>query len=195
MELINTFPENLKSLNELCRHIIMQTSVGRQMSKAIENYPNLFEDRVIDTTLDADIFLKLYQISLNNPKMSFLLYRIVDILHENSCSNEVLQLLTSYPDVHFRERFVIALSHKKMPVEMLKKLCETNICFECFFELIILQYANDEFSKEDLKNSIAQFLNSPFKEMWPDLVFELKKIETNRDKITLVSHIYCNKID
>ena len=73
---------------------------------------------------------------------------------------------------------LISLSHKHLPVHMLRKLCETNICFECYFELAISIYQNDTTSSDDVQDVIDDFLKSPFSGMIKELIIEMNALNS-----------------
>lgn len=72
------------------------------------------------------------------------------------------------------DRVIISLAHKKLTVSQLTVLCEKNIAFECFFELISIVYESSSYSAEQFQKALDDFKTCLYQDMQSELLEELK---------------------
>lgn len=78
-----------------------------------------------------------------------------------------------HPNEDTRQQLIINLSHKRLTEVQLRILCDEQPAFECFFELAILYYAENEHSLENLAAFVDEFARSKYSYLLPELISEL----------------------
>ncbi len=104
---------------------------------------------------------------------------ILDCMQSQSITEEVFSAILDYDYPIIRVRMIVSLAHKSLPYEMVKALCQTEVCFEPFFELVCQSYTDGEFTEYDFREAVNYFIESPFHEMLPDLFQELQELESS----------------
>ena len=134
----------------------------------------------IENNFTGGISEQIFYTFINKSENIFLLRSvlpfIVDCVTDESITDKIFSLLFSYEHDKTKEKILISLAHKHLPVHMLKKLCETNRHFESYFELVITIYKDNVTSADDIKEVIDFFLKSPFSGMIKELISEMNAL-------------------
>ena len=183
MELIHIFPNGLE---ELCLLLLKSRFARFCFFIKYKNKTDIIEEH-FEGIISERIFLKYISYSVDKLFLRTFLSSFVDAMESSFITDEIFTALFNYPKEQNREQIIISLSHKALSKQQLKKLCETNQCFECYFEYVISVYLSEITTKEDVREAIAMFLASPFAKLKSDLQNELKTIEcTNPAKKALL---------
>ena len=173
-------------LENLCVELTSNIAKQWQVYRKCKKNPDWIENNFIGE-ISEPIFCCFISKSNKNFLLRSILPYIVDCVIDESITDKIFSLLFSYEHDRMKEQMLISLAHKHLPVHMLKKLCETNKCFECYFELIIRIYKEDSTSADDVKEVMEYFLKSPFSEMIKELLSEMNALNvTNVSKKRLL---------
>ena len=183
----NTFQ---RTADVFCARIIDDKSFRLKVYNIVQHDRDYIKDN-FSGRLSEVLLIKLIIRSYFDQKIREMLPLVVDSISNDSISNAVFKKLRLYKWRKTREDVVVALCHKKLPVNMLKELCRLNKCFECYFELAIEIYSNELHTVAELQEVMCMFLESPFAEMLPELLREMESYKMNdKDKNTLIQMLW-----
>jgi len=192
MESISIFEEPFdRFLNKLVESPILRIRTIILVKKDPDWISNYFNGKVSGETVCALIM---------KSRKSYLLRRlmplVLDCIQSQSITEDVFSAILKYDHPVVRERMIISLAHKSLPYEMIKTLCQTDVCFEPFFELVCQTYTDSAFTKCDFRKAVNYFMESPFHEMLPDLYQELQELESSdSQKIEELKRMVIRRMD
>lgn len=162
-----------KPIESLCDKILSGDSFIKIINEKFNADRNFLEDNY-KGHITEEKFKRIISMSIKNTRLRQLLPSIVDCVSDDSITEDIFDMLYMYQHRRTREDFIISLCHKKLPINMLRILCRTNLCFECYFELAIRIYQSDEFTADDFKTVLHLFFESPYSAMEEELICEIK---------------------
>lgn len=168
---------SLRRIEDLCIELMSNIIKQWQVYKKCKRIPDWIEDNYIGG-ISESVFICVINKSKNNFMLRSVLPFIVSCVTDESITDKIFSLLFYYGHHRTKDQVLIALSHKHLPVHLLRKLCETNRCFECYFELAISIYQNDATSAGDVQEVMDYFLRSPYAEMIKELLSEMNALST-----------------
>ena len=174
-----------QQINEFCVQLLSSDDYKKRVYETLIDDPDHIENNYAGH-LSESVFSELILKGNRDNIICETLPLIVDCVSDDSITEDVFELLISFKKKSTRTRLIVSLSHKKLNALMLKKLCLTNTCFECFFELIILMYTDSNYTPDDLHNSIELFLKSPFSDLKKPLFEELQSVKSDDKRKTNV---------
>ena len=169
MESIDILKNNIC---DLCERILEDQEYLEQLCGMLEHDPDAIEKRY-SGKLMPEILDRLVRLSYTNSLVQIALVPIVDILEANDITHDAFKLLMSHPKNKVKKAICVSLSHKKLPIGFLRCLCETNYCFECYFEYVLSIYSSSEYGADEFDEALDFFSKSSFSGMWDELQDEL----------------------
>lgn len=184
----NSFQSD-STINSICIHSINSKSYRKKLYKKLQSDWNYLESHYKQVAISSNILSDFLDLSIHDRYAAEILCQIVEIAEPSSFSNCIFQKIINHPDEAIRNRCIVSLSHQQLPKEFLKDLCATNLCFECYFSLILLAYTDSSISVAELNDAISSFDNSPYSDMWTELIAEIKLVTAScEEKHCLVSN-------
>ncbi len=185
-------PFSRQPIENLCSALLNHKIGFQQVRKKSKSNPDWIGEEYVSGDLPEKMLVDIVSESQRNSSIRSVLPQILECISENSITQNVFDLLISYPASRVKENILVELCHKKLPVNMLKTLCSFNCCFECYFELIIALYVDQSYSYTDFQNGIVMFLQSPFQDYLESLLDELKTYHASDDKKNNILSALCN---
>ena len=180
-------------INNLCNTLMSNRLVRFQTLIRLKNDPNFIEEHFLGI-VSEDCLLRFIQKCRKVRSLQRILPSIMDCVNDDCITDEIVSQALSYKNEKTKEGIIIALSHKHLSTDMLRRLCKTNICFECYFELAIAAYMDTKASAYDVKEAIDFLIKSPFSGMISNLIDEMRTIQisdiSKRDMLKTYAQMY-----
>ena len=175
MLLLHFFQKNT-DLSLLCNRILKNYLFAFKYSLILKNNPDWFTQNSTGSILET-VLLDFIDASYDNSSIKKILTPLIDAVQPKCISDKVFKKIMNYPDLSTRELLITCMAHKKLTEVQLIHLCNTGSEFECFFELSLLYYKDDNYSFNQFVEFIDKFKNSTFGYMYNELLDELLHCE------------------
>ena len=150
---------------------ILDGGAQSEYGKRMRHSPDWLEEHA-DGTLDPGRLLALLHRFGEIGNFTEILRQFIECAAPSTISDEVFDALIAFPRRQ-RETWIVSLAHKQLSAEQLWALCRTNVTFECYFTLAIMQYSRSDFDYDAFKRTLTAFSESPFAPQLPELLSEL----------------------
>ncbi len=168
-----------KSLNELCEQYCKCIVFAFWINACLRKDPDWLCKNTNSNDIKEETFLQLIERSSSIIIGWSFTEAVVNIVDESCITDAVFNELLMISNRDAYEYVCIALSHKHLSESMLIKLCETQLCNECFFELASLCYTDPNISGASFIDSINRFLEGNFYEDYTYLLQELDNLKAS----------------
>ena len=170
MELKNGFSDKLLDIGIIATAILREGKQSKYF-RAMLRSPDWLEDHAVGE-LEPGGLLALLNRFGEASGYAEILRQFVECAASTTISDEVFGALMQFP-LRQRETWIVSLAHKQLSAKQLWILCQTNVTFECYFTLAIMQYSCSGFDSSALERTLTAFSKSPFGLQLPELLSEL----------------------
>ena len=105
----------------------------------------------VDGILQSDILEDFICYSIHHSYIRKFLPNVFNFCDCSSVTPEVFDKIKRFPNKKIRKNIFIVLAHRRLSFYQLSYICNQNICFEAFAQLLDIYLINDCFSSYDLK--------------------------------------------
>lgn len=163
----------LTDLAALSRQVLSSDRALEQLYGLFTNNGNILEDHAAQRHIPSGLLRTFFDRVVDFDKYIDLFIAFLDLSDDSSITADLFDYILACNDPYLCSRCVVSFSHKNLPVALLVRLCKTNMSFESYFELILKVYQDTSYSVEDLSQYLLMFYDSPYRNMWPELVREV----------------------
>lgn len=184
---LSIFSKRSIDVNELCKDVIKSNVYSFAVNVFLKLYPDWAETKLVGE-IDNDLLINLIELSSNNQKYNRIVYSIIDTKLSEHIPDDLFDRIVNFHDYETRLKLIISLSHKSLSEKQLIYLCNTEIAFECFFELAALYYTDSSFPDSTLLYFLNNFKSTKYSEMYKELLLELhnRYLASDKRKETIV---------
>lgn len=172
---------NERNLSLLCKQISKNWLIALKYSLLLKVNPDWLTQNYSGDIPEA-ILLGFIDVSCNSLIVQKTLSSLIDVVQPECITDKVFKKIINYPDINTRELLITCMAHKKLTEAQLIQLCDVGSEFECFFELALLYYRDDNYSVDLLAELLKKFKNSRFGYMYSELLDELFYCEIFTEK-------------
>lgn len=162
-------PQNLE---QIARSLLDGTLAPEELERNIESDPCWTEKNSV-SPISAETLTELVRASYSERRLWSVLAELTDAVGAASVSDAAFDAMLRHPNEDTRQQLMISLSHKRLTEAQLRILCDEQAAFECFFELAIRYYAENEHSLEKFAAFVDEFARSKYSYLLPELISEL----------------------
>ena len=156
--------------------ILFDGGISAAQNKSLKEDPDYLEG-CTDTNIPESDLCELILLAQRDKNTARYLPNIVDSVDDAAITRRVFGLLFHFPQTHIRDSLLVSLSHKTLDIASLAELCETNICFECYFTWIMELYRDPCATCDELNHAIDRFLASPFSHKAKEVYQETRELD------------------
>lgn len=169
-------------LEEICTTLIDSANFRMLMRIGLQNDWDFLDQICTSTNVSKNTLDALLYFAINTDEIHEIFCKIVEIASPSSFSVDWINRLITFPNEYIKISCIISLAHKDLPISLLKILCETNCCFECYFSLVVSSYTSPLVGVDEFEANVLCFINSPYSVLSKELNLEIQAHKPNESE-------------